>query len=286
MITTAASGSVSLVVVGLGINVFGQLTVESIAHMKNSQKLLYLGVEPVGEALAKSLNPEGFESLLRFYADGKDRSETYDEITDFILTHVRAGRKTCVAVYGHPGVFASPTHRAIKTARTEGFGAIMLPAISAEDCLIADLGIDPASNGLASFEATDFLVRGRKPDPTVGLLLWQVGVVGLRTTGKEHGGTSPHLPLLVERLLQTYPAGHLVTLYEAATLPGTGPVIDEVPLIALTRKKFSSIATLYIPPSKSAEVDLEMIRRISPTTPSPEPPTAPPKPAPPPIPLE
>jgi len=31
----------------------------------------------------------------------------------------------------------------------------MLPGISAEDCLVADLGIDPASSGCQSYEAND-----------------------------------------------------------------------------------------------------------------------------------
>jgi len=35
----------------------------------------------------------------------------------------------------------------------------MLPAISSEDCLYADLGVDPATTGNASYDATDFLLR-------------------------------------------------------------------------------------------------------------------------------
>jgi hypothetical protein len=38
---------------------------------------------------------------------------------------------------------------------TDGFDAVMLPGISAEDCLFADLGIDPGMIGCQSFEATD-----------------------------------------------------------------------------------------------------------------------------------
>ena len=34
----------------------------------------------------------------------------------------------------------------------------MLPGISAEDCLLADLGVDSAHNGLQSLEATDLLI--------------------------------------------------------------------------------------------------------------------------------
>ena len=48
----------------------------------------------------------------------------------------------------------------------EGFNAQMLAGISAEDCLFADLGLDPGKNGCQSFEATDFLIRRRQFEPT------------------------------------------------------------------------------------------------------------------------
>jgi hypothetical protein len=44
----------------------------------------------------------------------------------------------------------------------------MLPGISAEDCLFADLGIDPGIYGCQSYEATDFLANGRPWGETDG----------------------------------------------------------------------------------------------------------------------
>ena len=54
----------------------------------------------------------------------------------------------------------------------------MLPGVSAEDCLVADLGVDPGEHGWQSWEATGFLLRGFRPDPTAGLVLWQVDGIG------------------------------------------------------------------------------------------------------------
>ena len=54
----------------------------------------------------------------------------------------------------------------------------MLPAVSAEDCLVADLGVDPGERGWQSWEATELLLRGFRPDPTAGLVLWQVDGIG------------------------------------------------------------------------------------------------------------
>jgi hypothetical protein len=87
------------------------------------------------------LNPDGAESL----QGGNSRRQSYVEMVEHILTHVRSGYNTCVACYGHPGVFANPTHEAVRRAKDEGFSAKMLPGISAEDCLLRMWQSIPAS---------------------------------------------------------------------------------------------------------------------------------------------
>jgi len=79
--------------------------------------------------------------------------------------------------YGHLGVFVFATHEAMAILRDDGYRVEMLPGISAEDCLYADLSIDPATHGCQVYEATDFLIRRRKIDPAVPVILWQVGWV-------------------------------------------------------------------------------------------------------------
>ena len=66
-------------------------------------------------------------------------------------------------------------------ARAEGFNARMLPGISAEDCLFANLGADPGTHGCQSFEATSFLLRKPKFDTLTHLILWQIlfGIQGI-----------------------------------------------------------------------------------------------------------
>jgi Tetrapyrrole (Corrin/Porphyrin) Methylases len=77
-----------------------------------------------------------------------------------IIKYVKRDLRVCAVFYGHPGVFCTPSHESIRIARKLGYRATMLPAISAEDCLFADLGVDPGKHGCQSFEATDFLVYG------------------------------------------------------------------------------------------------------------------------------
>jgi Tetrapyrrole (Corrin/Porphyrin) Methylases len=93
--------------------------------------------------------------------------------------HVRKGENVVGLFYGHPGVFVSPSHRSIDLAREEGYTATMLPGISAEDCLFADLGIDPSIPGCLTYEATDMLIRNKPLVPSSHLIVYQVGCIGI-----------------------------------------------------------------------------------------------------------
>lgn len=244
----------SLVVVGTGIRSAGQLTVEAIAHIQSAEKVLYVVAEPVAEEVIRRLNPAGAESLAVLYGDGKPRRHTYRQMIDRILACVRQGLRTCAVFYGHPGVFVTPAHRAVREARQEGFAARMLPGVSAEDCLFADLGLDPAAAGCQSFEATDFLVNHRRADPTSALILWQIGVIGDPSFSLEVRDSNP-LELLVRRLTEIYPEDHRVCIYEAAMLPGFEPLIRWLSLSGLARRHLSIISTLYLPPTDPPRFD-------------------------------
>jgi uncharacterized protein YabN with tetrapyrrole methylase and pyrophosphatase domain len=247
----------SLVVVGTGIRSVGQLTIEAIARIKYADRVFYLVAEPVAQETIRTLNPAGCRSLAGLYREGKPRRETYREMVDEILASVRSGARTCAVFYGHPGVFVDPAHAAIRQARAEGFQAEMLPGVSAEDCLFADLGIDPATAGCQSYEATDFLVNHRQIDSTSHVVLWQVGVLGDRTFSLTVRESTP-LGLLRERLARTYPRSHQICAYEAAVLPCCAPSIRWLALDALDQTSLSIVSTLYIPPSAPPRIDLEL----------------------------
>ena len=251
----------SLTVVGTGIRTVGQMTLESVSWLRAADKVLYVVGDPIAEATIHELN-DNAESLSPFYAVGKQRIITYHEMIDRILECVRSGLTTCLACYGHPGVFVYPSHESIRRARAEGFRAEMLPGISAEDCLFADLGVDPGIYGCQSFEATDFLANQRVTDPRSSLVLWQIGVLG-DATFKTSGYDTSAMPLLVERLLQLYPGTHLVYLYEAAVFPGCQPTINVVPIQFLAAAPMSAGYTAYIPPAYPTASDPTTVYRMS-----------------------
>jgi hypothetical protein len=251
----------SLVVVGTGIRILGQLTMESIAWMKRADRVLYLMDDPLAAGTIEQLNPHGAESLSRYYAEGKPRRVTYEEIVGRVLECVRGGMLTCLAVYGHPGVFADPSHESIRRARAEGYPARMLPAISAEDCLFADLEIDPATHGCQSYDATDYLVHRRTIDVGAALILWQMGALG-EWTSRRGGSDLSALPTLVERLCEIYPPDHACYLYQAGVAPGSEPLIRETTIGALGRSAPPMMSTLYIPPCGARVTDPVLAGRI------------------------
>jgi uncharacterized protein YabN with tetrapyrrole methylase and pyrophosphatase domain len=250
----------SLVIVGTGIRSVGQLTVESIAWIQRADKVFYLVSEPIAESLIQRLNPAA-ESLQKYYVHGKPRLQTYQDFVDRIMESVRAGNQTCAAFYGHPGVFVLPSHVAVRQARSEGYEARMLPGISAEDCLFADLGVDPATSGCQAYEATDFVMHRRRIDPSSAVILWQVGVVG-EWAFKQNGYGGSGLPLLVEKLSEFYRPDHSAYVYEAAVFPGCEPVIRPVQLAQLPATPLSSASTLYIPPAEASVPDASMYQRL------------------------
>lgn len=249
----------SLTVVGTGIQAAANLTTEARLVVEQADEALYLVNDPVAAAWIERANANA-RSLDSFYEPGKNRREIYVAIADEIVSRVRERLDVCAIFYGHPGVFAWPGHEAVRRLRAEGFRARMLPGISAMDCLVADLGIDPATTGCQSYEATDFLVRTRRIDTGALLILWQIGFTG--EWRYEPLPSMQGLPLLAERLLELYPAEHEAILYEASPYPVSDSIVQRLPLGALHDADVSPIATMVLPPRDEPEFDYGMLERV------------------------
>ena len=237
----------SLTIVGTGITLGAHATAETIQVLKDSDCVLYLVTEPATEEWLARLNPRS-ESLEGLYAEGKNRLATYIEMAELMLGRVRSGQSVCAAFYGHPGVFVNAAHRAIQQARHEGYAARMLPGISAEACLYADLGVNPGDRGCQSFEATDFLAFQRRFDPTSVLILYQAGVLGEASVRRGMKARPVRLAVLTRFLRRAYPPNHPVILYEASPFPTCDPAIAQIRLKDLPRASVPAMTTLYVPP--------------------------------------
>lgn len=248
----------ALTVVGTGIRLVVQLTPEARTALETADEVVYVVHDPVMARWLDELRPDA-RSLATHYAPGKHRRRTYDEMTDEILRSVRAGKHVCAAFYGHPGILVRPARAALAQARAEGYPARMLPGVSSFDCLVADLGIE-LGFGCQSYEATDFLVHRRVPDPTALLVLWQAGFVG-DNHYPEPGGS--RLELLVEHLERYYPPAHEVIAYEASPYAICGPTVERMPLRELVRERVPVAATLVVPAAAVPVQDRELMASLS-----------------------
>lgn len=251
----------SLTIVGSGIKFLSHLTNEGKAYIKQADIVLYLVNDPAMKAWIQKTTLHS-ESLDKLYTQHPLRSSCYQAITNYIVEILRnTNQHICVVLYGHPSVFAQPGLDAALKAKQEGYDVRILPGISAEDCLFADLLIDPGSSGCQSFETTDFLIYRRQFDPTCHLILWQVDIIGVLDNPSSHDN-SKGAKILVNYLKNYYNATHEVVLYEAAQYPSFEPRIQRLPLNALPNANFSRISTLYVPPAHQASCDEYMLKAL------------------------
>lgn len=254
------NGSGSLVCVGIGMTLGSHITPLSRSYIERSDVVFAGTSDGIIELWLTRMNPD-VRSLQPLYKEGKPRKETYRQMVDVMLTEVRAGKQVCGAFYGHPGVFAWPTHKAIEIARREGYRAHMEPGVSAEDCLYADLGLDPGKYGCQHYEASQLLSYRRRIDTSAYLVLWQVGVVGDRSSARFATGAA-HRQVLIDVLARDYALDHEVIIYRAATLPTGQPRIEKLALGQLPGADIDMHSTLVVPPGRALEPDPHVRDRL------------------------
>lgn len=230
-------------------------------HIEQADVVFAAVSDPLVELWVQGMHAD-VRSLQPFYQEGKPRTETYRQMVEAMLTEVRAGRRVCGAFYGHPGVFAQVPHQAVAQARAEGFEAVMEAAVSAEDCLYADLGIDPGTVGCQHYEASQFMFYQRQIDPSAYLILWQIGVAGDRTLARVSTGAA-FRQVLLEVLARDYPPDHEVIAYEAATLPISVPRTERMPLSALPSANLRMETTLVMPPALPMRRNQAVLDRLA-----------------------
>ncbi len=258
-----ASKKGSLVCVGVGMLLGAHLTPRSRACIERSDVVFAAVSDALVELWLQDMHAD-VRSLQPLYAEGRPRIETYRAMSEAMLAEVRAGRQVCGAFYGHPGVFALAPQLAIRQAREEGFHARMEPGISAEDCLFADLEIDPGTFGCQHYEASQFMFHRRRIDTAACLVLWQVGIAGDRSMRRFSTGAA-HRGLLVHALLeQGYPPEHEVIVYEAATSPlAMGPRIEKCRLRDLPAAELRPQTTLVVPPASVMQPHAEILAMLA-----------------------
>ena len=251
----------TLVIAGTGIKFISHLTHEVEVYIQNSSKILYLSNEPAIEEWIKSkhLNTE---SLYDYYTRHESRLKNYQEIANKILSDVNKFETTLVLLYGHPTVYAMPALEAAIKARKQNVEVIILPGISADACLYADLMIDPGSAGCQSYDATDFLIKNKIIDNTSHTILWQIGSIGSISLISNYGNKTG-IRLLKNKLSELFTPNHPVTVYEASQYPHFRPRIDDITIEDLENIELTALSTLYIPPINVSTINNEILDKLN-----------------------
>lgn len=250
----------SLVVVGAGISASGQMTLVARNHISQAEIVYALVTDKPTLLFIQQLN-KNTHSLSDFYAVGKPRVTTYQQITQRLIESVHQGRRVCAVFYGHPGIFVGPSHDAIEHLKQQGYSVQMEPGISAMDCLFADLGIDPSSLGCQTYEATQFLFRRYSIDPHMTQIIWQAYCVGQCITSVEFDNHAA-LELLTRRLLEHFDHTHQIIIYEARQSMLFESRIQRLPLGKLPEAELTAFSTLVVPGIGLPDYDFDVLNQL------------------------
>jgi uncharacterized protein YabN with tetrapyrrole methylase and pyrophosphatase domain len=249
----------TLVIVGAGIKIPAQTSLEAIHWIQSASKVFFLLNDAKAVEWLKALHSQT-EDLAVFYHEEENRLLVYERMVAHVLATILGGEDVCLVFYGHPNVYVFPTRELLMQGQKHQFPVKVCPGISAEDCLFAELGIDPARTGCQSYDATDFLIKPRQFDTRVAIILWQIGVIGNFST--QAYDSKSGLRILQETLLRYYSPEHLLYVYEAAVTMEAASIIQAIPLQQLEQARVSSISTLYIPPFGEEIIDETMLEKL------------------------
>lgn len=238
-----------LIIIGSGIETIG-FSLGDKKLIEDADKVIFCVADPATIVWIKQLRPDALD-LYVLYDENKVRYITYMQMTEAQLYYVRKGLKVVVIFYGHPGIFVLSTHRAIKLARREGYKATMKAGVCALDTLCADLGVDPCHPGMQTHEATDCLVRHRRIDPSLHVILWQVGLIG-ETGFRRQGYLNSNFSYFIQWLQGIYGIDYEITHYIGSRYPTIAPLIEVYKLNELhepeKQTRITGLSTFYIPP--------------------------------------
>lgn len=253
-----------LVIVGTGITAISQMTVETIGYIQRADVVFYHATNGVTATQIRELNANAVD-LYEYYGEGKKRRITYVEMAELMLREVRRGFTVVGVFHGHPGYFVSPARRALAIASLEGHETALLPAVSAPDCMFADLRVDPGVFGCQILMASRVLQKDSIIATTGHVVFLQVGAVG--DAGFSFSGykNSTLVPFF-EKLIELYGERQESVYYVAAIFPGFEPVITVRNLLDYrdsgARESISS-GILYVPPKGVTMSSLQSVQSVT-----------------------
>jgi Tetrapyrrole (Corrin/Porphyrin) Methylases len=243
-------GKGRLTIVGTGITAVAHMSAETIGCITNADIVFYHATNGVTATQIQKLSRRSVD-LYEYYGNDKPRRVTYVQMAELMLRKVRQGLNVVGVFHGHPGNFVSPARRALAVAGAEGYETALLPAISAPDCLFADLRVDPGVYGCQILMASRVFASDAIVATSGHVVFLQVSAVG--DSGFSFAGyKNAKLAGFFERLIEVYGEDHDAVYYMAPVFPGLAPEIAPRRLAEYRSPAVQSTVgagMLYVPPS-------------------------------------
>lgn len=251
-------------VVGLGIKGIEHLTRETEAACRRSAEILGISTHHAVLTYLETLCPRVTDLYPVTYREDEHRMNAYDTMSAMTLAAALDHPPVTFATYGHPYIYVCPTRQIVDAAPYLGLKVEVLPGISSLDTMFIDLGVDPATDGLQMYEATELLLKQRPLHPDVPCLLWQVGSV--ETVLYSTAASRPERFFRIrDYLLRFYPPDHVLTAVYSAHHPLLGSTTVQFKLGEMESRHddLHQGLTVYIPPvSERVLADWDLLKKI------------------------
>jgi len=241
---------VDIFIIGTGVIPGAHLTRETEAAIRSSNETLYVDKSFGIEDLLSSVGARKVTDLhAATYREGDNRLDAYRAMASLVINAALDHGPVTFALYGHPLVYALPPFMVIAAAEAVGLNVRVLAGISSLDTMLIDLRIDPCTQGVQMYEATDLLLRQRPLQSDVPCFIWQIGTVGSRIYSEQRSKPErfSDIKAYLERF---YPLSHEMVAIYSPSIPLAPAILTRFTLdtIESVADELHQGVTVYIPP--------------------------------------
>jgi uncharacterized protein YabN with tetrapyrrole methylase and pyrophosphatase domain len=187
-------------------------------------------------------------NALQLYREGSLRTINYETVAVQIADSLETVRPVAYVTYGNPMSFDSVAQNLIELSAKRNFRIEVVPGISSVDAILCDLRVDMAP-AIQIFDASWLWAAHLDLNPTIPVLLFQIGAFGSLKTHYNEPPAGESLEALVVYLCQYYPSTHPANLVRSKSCAQDVQHLRKLPigdLVGLDRTDIGG-ASLYIP---------------------------------------
>jgi uncharacterized protein YabN with tetrapyrrole methylase and pyrophosphatase domain len=248
-------------IVGTGIIPAFHLTRESENAIRASKEVLYVDRSFGIKEFLCQLSSNVTDLAELSYQEGTERLNSYTFMASKVIEAALDHPPVTFALYGHPLIYSLPPFIVKAAAEALGLRVKTMAGVSSLDTIFIDLNIDPCTQGLQMYEATDLLLRQRPIQADVPCIIWQVGTVESRLY-TEHANAPGRFSAFQDYLLKFYPEDTIIKAVYSSSIPLVPASIRDFSILEfeVVSEFLHQGVTLYIHPPESRAIRDENLK--------------------------